>query len=207
MKLGTGVKQLAGLLDYFSKDSALFYKHSPSLQTLAAAVQAIRESTKWDELLSIEKVLLLEDTSLLSRIKEVATKLSVKDIVVMCCLAYSLVGDKGFDWRDERAIQEVIAKSISFSEGNDLRSFPSENEYDFAFDWSKVIVQRLLDVVPTDHVSWLGSSHESLMEYHRNPQEEEERKQLQFELKDKVNDLFNRLKSIGTARSSLQDYK
>ena len=60
-KLGTGVKQLTGFLDLLSKDAPKFYKYNSLLQTLTAVVQAMKESpnVKWDEILSIEKVSLV----------------------------------------------------------------------------------------------------------------------------------------------------
>lgn len=70
-------KQLLSLVEVFAKDRSRFFRFNALVQNIAAVILSLQNSEQvhWEELLSIEKILLLsvedKSQSLLNRIHEV----------------------------------------------------------------------------------------------------------------------------------------
>eukprot|EP01119_Soliformovum_irregulare_P025379 TRINITY_DN9379_c0_g1_i1.p1 TRINITY_DN9379_c0_g1~~TRINITY_DN9379_c0_g1_i1.p1 ORF type:complete len:677 (+),score=160.43 TRINITY_DN9379_c0_g1_i1:128-2158(+) len=193
-KMGTVTpKQLISLMETFGKDPPIFYKYRELLECIAAVIESLQQSpqTHWDELLSIEKILLLsvEDPSqsMIDRLIQVVRspipgtdqRFGIKEVMILTLLIYSLIGD--VDTTHEKNLQEAMIDTIMMH--------------------------------PQQDIEWLGDVRHSLKEYFDEVAKDQESKSQEMangvrrEVRDRIDEIFQALHGISSARSSLIDYK
>ncbi|PRP80750.1 hypothetical protein PROFUN_11490 [Planoprotostelium fungivorum] len=111
-------KQLTDLVNVFVSSETLFVKHQ---RLVALAVYVLNHlkhkfSGKWDQMLGIEKILMLEPTDLMAKIREVLIKnvnrdglVSLEDVIGLMLSAHSL-GDPHKVSAEDLLCEEIIVK-------------------------------------------------------------------------------------------------
>lgn len=104
-----------------------------------------------------------------------------EQILALCICIYSLVGEKGFDWSEERSFQDFLAVRIFDSPESELTWLGS----------------ALLNDLALYHTTLANAENKN----------DFLKKQLSLEVKDRINDIFNCLHSIAALRVNLLDFK
>ncbi|EGG16081.1 Sec1-like family protein [Cavenderia fasciculata] len=226
------VQSLQTMLSVISATPRLSLRYSDTIQAICSIIQTLQcsQHLHWDNLLSIERILLLsagsyddnqddeddeededQEQSLLSQIIDFINSpvssldksyYSISEILNLCIFAFSLIGDKSFSEEDIDSLVDSLSERIE----------ASKKEIEIDGDNNNEILKLLLDDIKEKESlskkSQVDSDDDDENESDSDSSDSSETNNNNNDAtRNKVNEILNVLLQLGSSRKTLKEFK